>query len=166
MARSKPNETLYSPHTQQIEEQNKQDKTDTSTNITPHATKTSKRTTGTEERSEKRNITQKKYIRYPETIPYCEGDSLDQKINRNDGNKKQSDEAGDVVKSCDDSFMQPPDEEPQCNILTEEEQAIIKAELQTKKTQNQRPNRKMKIVPCCLNRIEEDSINKNMKVIT
>jgi hypothetical protein len=77
MARSKPNKTFKSPHKQQIEEQNKQDKTDTTTNFTPHATKTSKRTTGTEERSETSNITQKKYIRNPEIIPYYEGDSLD-----------------------------------------------------------------------------------------
>jgi hypothetical protein len=34
MARLKPNKTLKSPHTQQIEEQNKQDKTDTTTNLT------------------------------------------------------------------------------------------------------------------------------------
>jgi hypothetical protein len=70
MARSKPNKTFKSPHKQQIEEQNKQDITDTTKNLTPHATNTSKRTTGTEERSEKRNITQKKYIRNPENIPY------------------------------------------------------------------------------------------------
>jgi hypothetical protein len=41
MARSNPNKTLKSPHKQQIEEQNKQDKIDTTTNITTHATKTS-----------------------------------------------------------------------------------------------------------------------------
>jgi hypothetical protein len=52
-------------------------KTDTTTNITPHATETNKRTTGTDERLEKRNVTQKKYIRNPENIPYYEGDSLD-----------------------------------------------------------------------------------------
>jgi hypothetical protein len=62
MARSKPNKSFKSPHKQQIEEQNKQDKTDTTINITPHATKTNKRATGTDERSEKRNVTQKKYI--------------------------------------------------------------------------------------------------------
>jgi hypothetical protein len=78
MARSKPNKPFKSPHKHQIEEQNKQEKTDTTTNVTPHATKTSKRTTGTDERSEKRNITQKKYIRNPENIPYYKGDSLNQ----------------------------------------------------------------------------------------
>jgi hypothetical protein len=45
MARSKPNKTFKSPHKQQIEEQNKQYKTDTTTNITPHAKKTNKRAT-------------------------------------------------------------------------------------------------------------------------
>jgi hypothetical protein len=82
--------------------------------------------TGTDERLEKRIITQKKYIRNPENIPYYEGDSLDQRINRNDRNKEQFDEAGDIVNSSDDSFLQPSDEDPQGNILTEEEQAIIK----------------------------------------
>jgi hypothetical protein len=77
MAQSKPNKTFKSPHKQQIEEQNKQDEIDTTTNITPHATKIDKRATGTNELSEKRNVTQKKYIRNPENIPYYEGDSLD-----------------------------------------------------------------------------------------
>jgi hypothetical protein len=117
MARSKPNKPFKSPHKQQIEEQNK---TDITTNVTPHATKTSKRTKGTEARSEKRNITQKKYIRNPENIPYYKGDSLDRRINRNDRNKEQFDEAGNVVNSSDESFMQPSDEDPQGNILTEE----------------------------------------------
>jgi hypothetical protein len=60
-----------------MEEQNKQDKTDTTTNITPQTTKTNKRSTGTDEQSEKCNITQRKYIRNPENIPYYEGDALD-----------------------------------------------------------------------------------------
>jgi hypothetical protein len=60
-----------------MEEHNKQDKTDTTTNITPQTTKTNKRATGTDERSGKGNITQKKYIRNPENIPYYEGDALD-----------------------------------------------------------------------------------------
>jgi hypothetical protein len=77
MAQSKPNKTFKSPNKQQLKEQNKQDKTDTTTNITPHATKTNKRATGTDERSEKRNVTQKKYIRNPENITYSKGDSLD-----------------------------------------------------------------------------------------
>jgi hypothetical protein len=123
MARLKPNKTFKSPHKQQIEEQNK---TYTTTNITPHATKTNKRTTGTDERSEKVNITQKKYIRNPENIPYFEGVSLYRQINRNDRNKEHFEEAGDIVNSSDDGFMQPSDEGPQGNVLTEEEQAIIK----------------------------------------
>jgi hypothetical protein len=113
MARSKPNKPF-------------KDKTDTTTNITPHATKTSKRTTGTETRLEKRNITQKKYIRNPENIPYHEGDLLDRQINRNDRNKEQFDKAGDDVDSSDGGCMQPSDEELQGNVLAEEEQAIIK----------------------------------------
>jgi hypothetical protein len=76
MARLKPNKPFKSPHKQQIEEQKKQNKPDTTTNVTPHATKTSKRTTGTQERSEKKDITQKKYIRNPENIPYYEGVSI------------------------------------------------------------------------------------------
>jgi hypothetical protein len=125
MARSKPNKTFKSPNKQQIEEQNKQDKTDTTTNITPHATKTNKRTTGTDEQSEKRNVTQKKYIRNPENIPYYEGDSLDRRINRNDCNKENFDKAGDVVNSSDDGFMKPSDEDPRGNVLTEDELASI-----------------------------------------
>jgi hypothetical protein len=77
MARSKPNKTFKSPHKQKIEEQNNQDKTDNTTNIAPHATKTNKRKTGTDDRSEKINVTQNKNIRNPENIPYYEGDSLD-----------------------------------------------------------------------------------------
>jgi hypothetical protein len=42
--------------------QNKQDKTDTTTNITPHATKTNNKSTGTDERLEKDNVTKKKHI--------------------------------------------------------------------------------------------------------
>jgi hypothetical protein len=117
MARPKPNKTFKSPHKQQIEEQNKQDKTDTTTNITPHATKTNKKATGTDEGSEKYNVTQNKYIRHPENIPYYEGDSLYGRINRNDRNKQQFDKAGDIVNSSDDNFMQPSDEDTQGNIL-------------------------------------------------
>jgi hypothetical protein len=65
---------------------------------------------------EKRDITQRKYIRNPENIPYYEGDR----------NKEQFDKAGDIVNSSDDDFMQPSDEDPQGNVLTEEEQALIK----------------------------------------
>jgi hypothetical protein len=123
MARSKPNKPLKSPHKQHIEEQNK---TDTTPSLTPHTTKTSKRTTGTKEQSEKRDITKRKYIRNPENIPYYEGNSLHQRINRNDRNKQQFDKAGDIVNSSDDDFMQPSDEDPQGNVLVKEEQALIK----------------------------------------
>jgi hypothetical protein len=74
------------------------------------------------------------------------------------------------VNSSDDGFMQPSDKDPQGNVRTEEELASIKMSdsrrTPNKETQNQRPNRKMKIVPRRLNQIEEDSINKNMKQIT
>jgi hypothetical protein len=126
MARSKPNKTFKSPHKQQIEEQKKQDKTDTTTNITPRATKTNKKVTGTDERSKKDNVTQKKYIRNPENIPYYEGDSLYRRINRNDRNKQQFDEAGDIVNSSDDYNMQSSDEDAQGNVLTEKELASIR----------------------------------------
>jgi hypothetical protein len=62
MTRSKPNKTHKSPHKQQIEEKNKQNKIDTTPGLTPHTTKTSKRKTGTEEGLEKRDITKRKYI--------------------------------------------------------------------------------------------------------
>jgi hypothetical protein len=101
-------------------------KTDTTTNVTPNATKTSKRTTGTEEQSEKININQKEYIRNPENIPYNEGDSLDRQINISDRNKEKCDEAGDIVNSSEDGVMKPSDEDPQGNVLAEQEQAIIK----------------------------------------
>jgi hypothetical protein len=126
MARSKPNKTFKSPHKQQIEEQNKQDKTDTTTNITPHTTKTNKKATGTDERSEKDNVTQKKYIRNPEHVPYYEGDSLYQQINRNDRNKQQFYEAGYIGNSSDKDFMQPSDKDTQGSVLTEKELASIR----------------------------------------
>jgi hypothetical protein len=76
VARSKPTKSLKSPHKQEIEEKNNQNKTDTTPNMTPQTRKTSNKATGTEERSEKCNITQKKYIRNPENIPYYEADEL------------------------------------------------------------------------------------------
>jgi hypothetical protein len=83
MAQSKPNKSLKSTHKQQIEEQNNQYKTDTTTNITPQTTKINKKATGTNERSEKlNNITHNKYIWYRENIPYYEGDELDRRIYR------------------------------------------------------------------------------------
>jgi hypothetical protein len=65
------------------------------------------------------NVTQKKYIRNPENIPYYEGDSLYRLINRNDQNKQQFDKAGDIVNSIDDDFMQPSDEDAQDSVLAE-----------------------------------------------
>jgi hypothetical protein len=126
MARSKPNKSFKSTHKQQMVEQHKQDKTDTTTNMTPQTTKTNTRATGTDERSKKRNITQKKYVRNPENIPYYEGDALDRRINRNDRNKQQLNEEGDIVNSSDDEFIQPSDEDAQGNVLTEEELASIR----------------------------------------
>jgi hypothetical protein len=76
MAQSKPNKSFKSPHKQQIEE-----KKDTTTKITPHTTRTNKRATETDEQSEKRNITQKKYIRNPENTPYYEGYAFDRRMN-------------------------------------------------------------------------------------
>jgi hypothetical protein len=105
MARSKPNKPLKSPHKQQIEELNNQDRTENPPNITPQTTKTKKKATGTKERSVKHNITQKKYIRIPENIPYYEGYALDRIIYRKDRNKQQSNEEGDLVNSSDDEFI-------------------------------------------------------------
>jgi hypothetical protein len=105
MARSKPNKSLKSPHKQQIEELNNQDKTDTTPNITPQTVKTDKKATGTEERSVKRNITQKKYILNPENIPYPNGDKLTRRIYRKDRNKQQLNKEGDLVNSSDEEFI-------------------------------------------------------------
>jgi hypothetical protein len=129
MARLKPNKSLKSPNKQHIEEQNKQNKTNNTPRVTPHTTKTSKRTTGTEKsdkRTEKRDTTQRKYKQKPENIQYYESESIHRWINRNDRNKEQFDEAGDVGNSSDDDFLQPSDEDAQGNALTEEEQALIK----------------------------------------
>jgi hypothetical protein len=126
MAQSKPNKTFKSPHKQQIEEWNKQDKTETTTNITPHATKTKNKATGTDERSKEDKVTHKKYIRNPENIPYYEGDSIYRRIYRNDRNKQLFNEAGDIVNSSDEDFMQPSDEDAQGNVLAEKELAIIR----------------------------------------
>jgi hypothetical protein len=163
MARSKPNKPLKSPHKQQIEEQNKQNKTYTTPSVTPHTTKTIKRKTGTEERSEKRDITQRKYIQNPENIPYYEGDSIHRRINRNDRNKEQFDESGDIAISSDDDFMQPSDEDPQGNVITD----VFKMNdyHRTKKTQTS-AQPEVKIVPRRLNRTKKDSVNKNTKLTT
>jgi hypothetical protein len=109
-----------------MEEQKNQDKTYTTTNITPQTTKTNKRATGTDERSEKSNTTKKKYIQNPENIPYYEGDALDRRIYQNDRNKQQLKEEGDIVNSSDDESIQPSDEDAQGNVLAEEELASIR----------------------------------------
>jgi hypothetical protein len=104
--------------------QTKQNKTDNTPSVTPRPTKTSKRTTGTEEtdeRMEKSDITQRKYKRNPENILYYESDSIHRRINRNDRQKEQFDEFGDVVNLSNYNFMQPSDEDTQCNVLAEEE---------------------------------------------
>jgi hypothetical protein len=121
MARSKPNKSLKSPHKQQLEEQNNQEKTENPPHITPQTSKTHKRATGIKERSIKRSITHKKYIRNPENIPYYEGDTRDQRIYRQDRNQHQLNEKGEPVNPTDDEFVQPSDEDTQGNVLTEEE---------------------------------------------
>jgi hypothetical protein len=80
MALSKPNKSFKSPHKQQLEEHNNQYKTENSPNITPQTSKTNKKATGIEERSIKRNITHKTYVRNPENIPYYDGDTRDRRI--------------------------------------------------------------------------------------
>jgi hypothetical protein len=52
-------------------------------------------------------------------MPYYESESIHKRINRNDRNKEQFDEAGDVVNSSDDDFLQPSDEDAQGNVITE-----------------------------------------------
>jgi hypothetical protein len=121
MARSKPNKSLKSPHKQHLEELNNQDKTENPPNITPHTSNTNKKATGTEELSVKRNITHNKYVRNPENIPYYEGETLDRRIYRQDHNKQQLNEEGELVNSSDDKSIQPLDEDAQGNVLTEEE---------------------------------------------
>jgi phosphomannomutase len=86
-------------------------------------------TTGTEkteERMERRDITQRKYKRNPESIPYYEFKLIHRRINRNYRNKEQIDEVGDVLNSIGHDFMQQSDEDAQCNVLTEDEQALVK----------------------------------------
>jgi hypothetical protein len=65
--------------------------------------------------------------------------------------------------------MQPSDEDAQGNVLAEKELASIRMSdshrTPSKEDSKKRYNRKMKIVPRCLNQIEENSINKNMKQI-
>jgi hypothetical protein len=50
MARSKPPKSLKSPHKKQIEEQNNQDKTETTPNITSQTMKINKKATVTDDR--------------------------------------------------------------------------------------------------------------------
>jgi hypothetical protein len=118
MAQLNPNKPLKSPHKQQIEELNNQEKTENTPTITPKTTKTNKKATGTEDQSVKCNITQKKCVRNPENIPYYEGDELTRRIYRKDRNKQQLNEEGDLVNSRDD--------DSQCNVITEEELTSIR----------------------------------------
>jgi hypothetical protein len=120
MERSKPNK-LKSPHKQQIEEQNKKDKTETTPHITPQTSKPSKTTTGLEERSIKSSTPREKNIQNLEKIPYYDGDTKDRRIYRRDRNKHQLDEDGETINSTDDEFMQPSDEDVQGNVLPDEE---------------------------------------------
>jgi hypothetical protein len=122
MARLKPNK-LKSPHKQQLEEQNNQNKTENPPNITPQTSKTNKKATKIEERSIKCSITHKKYVRNPENIPYYDGDTRDRRIYCQDHNQHQLNEDGETVNSTDDEFVQPSDEDAQGNILADEELA-------------------------------------------
>jgi hypothetical protein len=101
MARSKPNK-FKSPHKQQLEEQNNKDKTETTPHITPQTSKTSKTTTGFEERSIKSSTTREKYIRNPENIPYYDRDTKDRRIYCPDRNQHQLDEDGETINSTGD----------------------------------------------------------------
>jgi hypothetical protein len=120
MARSKPNK-LKSPHKQQIEEQNNKDKTENTPHIAPETSKTSKKTTGFEERSIKSSTTREKYIRNPENIPYYDGDTSARRTFRRDRNQHQLDEDGDSINSTDDECMQPSDKDAQGNVLPDKE---------------------------------------------
>jgi hypothetical protein len=111
MARSKPSKLLKSPHKQQLEEQNNQDKTENPPNITLQTSNTNKKATGIEERSIKRSITHNTYIRNPENIPYYDGDTRDRRIYGQDRNKHQLNEDGETVNSTDGKFVQPSDED-------------------------------------------------------
>jgi hypothetical protein len=122
MARSKPNK-LQSPHTQQLEEQNNNDKTENPPHITPQTLKTNKKATGFEERSIKSSTTHDKYVRNPENIPYYDGDRKDRRIYSRDRNQHQLDEDGETINSTEDEFVQPSDEYAQGNVLTDEELA-------------------------------------------
>jgi hypothetical protein len=143
MARSKPNKSLKSPDKQQMEEQNKQNKTDNTSVATPDTTNTSKRgkrTEETDEQTEKKYISQRKYKWNPENIPYYESDLIHILVNRNDHNKEQFDEDGEVVNSSDE-FMQPSNKDAQCSVLAEEEQAFIKMDdtHRTRKKEDTKP---------------------------
>jgi hypothetical protein len=122
MARSKHNK-LRSPHKQQLEEQNNQDKTENPPNVTPQTLKTNKKATGIEERSIKSSIIHDKYVQNPENIPYYDEDTKDRRIYRRDRNQHQLDEDGETVNSTDDEFVQPSDEDAQGNVLADEELA-------------------------------------------
>jgi hypothetical protein len=74
------------------------------------------------------------------------------------------------VNSSDDDFMQPSDEDAQGNVLTEEEQALIKMNdyHRTPNKEDAKPaaQPEMKTVRRRLNRTEEDSVNNNTNLTT
>jgi hypothetical protein len=120
MAQSKPNK-LKSPYKQQIEEQNNKYKTEITPHITPQTSKTSNKETGFEERSIKSSTMRKKYIGNPENIPYYNRDTSARRTFRHDRNQHQLDEDGEAIYSTDDKFMQPSDEDAQGSVLPDEE---------------------------------------------
>jgi hypothetical protein len=79
----------------------------------------------TNEWTEKRDITLRKYERNPENIPYFESEKIYRRINIKDRHKERFDEDGEVIHSRNDYFQQPSDEDAQEIVLTEEERALI-----------------------------------------
>jgi hypothetical protein len=53
-------------------------------------------------------------------------EKIHQRINRKDQHKQQFEEDGEVIDPSNYGFQQPPDEDAQGNVLTEEERALIK----------------------------------------
>jgi hypothetical protein len=76
-------------------------------------------------RTEKRDISQRKYEQNPENIPYYESEMIHRQINRKDQHKQKFDEDGDAINSSDDYFQQPSDEDSQGNVLTAKTQTLI-----------------------------------------
>jgi hypothetical protein len=152
--------------TKKIEEKNNKDKTENTPHITPQTSKTSKKSTGFEERSIKSNTTRDKYIRNPENIPYYNGDTSAQRTFRRDHNQHRLEEVRDTINSIDDELMQPLDEDAQGNVLPYEELKkkgwLMFNELQAKKTASQKRNQKMKIALYTLSNPEKEYVNDTM----